>query len=67
MISFSGMDCLTIPMQMDTQLYMTMDHSNNDWWDGLTRIELCISEIREWMNQNYVEAETQLIAFTSKT
>ena len=22
----------------DTQLYMTMDHSNNDWWDGLARI-----------------------------
>ena len=23
----------------DTQLYMTMDHSNNDWRDGLARIE----------------------------
>ena len=22
----------------DTQLYMTMDHSNNDWRDGLARI-----------------------------
>ena len=30
----------------DTQLYMTMDHSNNDWRDGLARIELCVSEIR---------------------
>ena len=45
-ISFSGMDCLTIPMQM-TQLYMTMDHPNDDWQDGLARIELCVSEIRE--------------------
>ena len=26
----------------DTQLYMTMDHSKNDWRDGLTRIE-CVS------------------------
>ena len=30
----------------DTQLYMTTDHSNNDWRDGLVRIELCVSEIR---------------------
>ena len=30
----------------DTQLYMTMDHSNNDWRDGLARVELCVSEIR---------------------
>ena len=30
----------------DTQLYMTVDHSNNDWRDGLARIELCVSEIR---------------------
>ena len=21
-----------------------------DWWDGLAHIELCVSEIREWMN-----------------
>ena len=33
-----------------TQLYMTMDHSNNDWRDGLERIKLCVSEIMEWMN-----------------
>ena len=33
----------------DTQLYMTMDHSSNDWRDGLARIELCVSEIREWV------------------
>ena len=26
----------------DTQLYMTVDHSNNDWRDGLARIELCV-------------------------
>ena len=31
----------------NTQLYMTMDHSNNAWRDGLARIELCVSEIRE--------------------
>ena len=36
----------------DTQLYMTMDHSNNNCRDGLARIQLCVSEIREWMNQN---------------
>ena len=39
----------------DTQLYMTMDHSNNDWRDGLARIELCVSEIRKWMNQNMLK------------
>ena len=53
----------------DTQLYMTMDHSNNDWWDGLARIELCVSEIREWMNQNMLELnddKTELIVFASK-
>ena len=36
----------------DTQLYMTMDHYNNNWRDGLALIQLCVSEIREWMNQN---------------
>ena len=53
----------------DTQLYMTMDHSNNDWRDGLARIELCVSEIREWMNQNMLKLnndKTELIVFTSK-
>ena len=35
-----------------TPLYMTMDHSNNDCRHGLARIELCVSDIREWMNQN---------------
>ena len=53
----------------DTQLYMTMDHSNNDWWDGLARIELCVSEIREWMNQNMLKLnddKTELIVFKSK-
>ena len=50
----------------DTQLYMTMDHSNNDWRDGLARIELCVSEIREWMNQNMLKLnddKTELIVF----
>ena len=53
----------------DTQLYMTMDHSNNKWRDGLTRIQLCVSEIREWMNQNMLKLnddKTELIVFTSK-
>ena len=52
----------------DTQLYMTMDHSNNDWRDGLACIELCVSEIREWMNQNMLKLnddKTELIVFTS--
>ena len=53
----------------DTQLYMTMDHSNNDWRDGLARFELCVSEIREWINQNMLKLnddKTELIVFTSK-
>ena len=48
---------------------MTMDHSNNDWRDGLARIELCVSEIREWMKQNMLKLnddKTELIVFTSK-
>ena len=52
----------------DTQLYMTMDHSYNDWRDGLAGIELCVSEIREWMNQNMLKLnddKTELIVFTS--
>ena len=39
----------------DTQLDMTMDHSNNDWRDGLARIELCVCEIREWIKQNMLK------------
>ena len=53
----------------DTQLYMTMDHSNNNWRDGLARIQLCVSEIREWMNQNMLklnDEKTELTVFTSK-
>ena len=52
-----------------TQLYMTMDHSNNDWRDGLARIELYVSEIRKWMNQNVLKLnddKAELILFTSK-
>ena len=45
----------------DAQLYMTMDHSNNDWLDGLAHIELCVSEIREWMNQNMLKLNDQNI------
>ena len=62
------MDCLTIHYADDTQLYMTMDHSNKDWRDGLARIELCVSESREWMNQNMVKLnddKTELIVITS--
>ena len=51
-ISFSGMDCLTIPISDDTQLYMTMDHSNNDWRDGLALLN-CVS----LDEPEYVEAE----------
>ena len=46
-----------------------MDHSNNNWRDGLARIQLCVSEIREWMNQNMLKLnddKTELIVFTSK-
>ena len=46
-----------------------MDHSNKNWRDGLARIQLCVSEIREWMNQNMVKLnddKTGLIVFTSK-
>ena len=48
---------------------MTMDHSNNDWRDGLARIELCVPEIREWMNQIMLmlnDDKTELIVFTLK-
>ena len=50
-------------------VYMTMDHSNNNWWDGLAHIQLCVSKIREWMNQNMLKLnddKTELIVFTSK-
>ena len=53
----------------DTQLYMTMDYSNNIWWDGLARIQLCVSEIREWMNQTMLKLnddKTEFMVFTSK-
>ena len=53
----------------DTQLYMIMDNSNNNWRDGLARFQLCVSEIREWMNQNMLmlnDDKTELIVFTSK-
>ena len=49
--------------------YMTMDHSNNDWRDGLARIELCVSEIRKWINKNMLKLnddKAELIVFTSK-
>ena len=50
----------------DTQLYMTIDHSNNYWRNGLARIELCVSEISERMNQNMLKLnddKTELIVF----
>ena len=53
----------------DTQLYKTMDHSKNDEREGLAHIELCVSEIREWMNQNMLklnDGKTELIVFPSK-
>ena len=45
-----------------------MDHSYNDWRDGLACIEVYVSEIREWMNQNILKLnddKTELIVFTS--
>ena len=51
----------------DTQLYMTMYDFNIDWRDGLARIELCVSEIREWMDQHMLrlnDDKTELIVFT---
>ena len=53
----------------DMQLYMTRDHSNNNWRDGLAHIKLCVSEIKEWTNQNMLKLDndkTELIVFTSK-
>ena len=53
----------------DTQLHMTMDHSNNNLRDGVARIQLCVSESGEWMNQNslkLIDDKTELIVFTSK-
>ena len=53
----------------DTQLYMTLDNSNNNWRDGLSRIQLCVSEIREWVNQNMLKLnddKTDLIDIGSK-
>ena len=32
-----------------------MDHSKNNWRDGLARLQLCVSEIREWMDQNVLK------------
>ena len=53
----------------DTQLYMTMDHSNNNCRFGLAHIQLCVSEIKEWMKQNRLKLnddKTELIVCTSK-
>ena len=47
---------------------MTIGHSNSDLGDGLARIELRVSEIREWMIQNMLKLngeKTELIVFTS--
>ena len=56
-------------MQMAHSYYMTMDHSNNNWRDGLVRIQLCISEIKEWMYNNMLKLnddKTELVVFRSK-
>ena len=53
----------------DTQLYMTIDHSSNDWREGLARMELCVCKIREWIKQNMLKLnydKTKLIVFTTK-
>ena len=44
-------------------------YADNNWRDGLPRIQLCVSEIREWMNQNMLKLndnKTELVVFTSK-
>ena len=43
----------------DTQLYMTMDHSNNYWRNGLARIELCVSEINNNNNNICLKSNIQ--------
>ena len=43
---------------------MTMNHSNNNWRDGLASIQLCVSEIQEWLIQNMLKLNDDL--FTSK-
>ena len=50
----------------DTQLYMTMHHSNNNWRDCLARIQLCVSEIREWMNQNMLKLNDDKTELTNQ-
>ena len=53
----------------DAHLYMKMDHSNNNWRDVLARIQLCVSEIKEWMNQDMLKQNddnTELIVFSLK-
>ena len=48
----------------DTQLYVTMDHSNHN-----LRYALCVSEIKEWMKHNMLKLnddKTKLIVCTSK-
>ena len=65
------MDCAHHSYADDTQLYMTMDHSKNDWGDGLARRELnCVSlKLGSGMNQNMLKLnydKTELIVFTSK-
>ena len=54
----------------DTPLYMTIEHSNNNWWDGLTHIQLCVSEIKEKITQNMLKLnddKTDLIVFYFNT
>ena len=46
-----------------------MDHSNINWRDGLARIQLCVSEIMEWMNHYMLKLnddKIELIVFTYK-
>ena len=53
----------------DTPFFMTMDRSNNNWRDGLARIQYWVSEIREWVKHNMLKLnddKTELILFTSK-
>ena len=48
---------------------MTLDNSISNWRDGVARIQLCVSEIKEWMNHIMLKLNddmTELIVFTSK-
>ena len=53
----------------DTQLYFKMDPSFEDMSHGITKLEACVSDIKKWMNVNFLklnEGKTEFIIFKSK-